>query len=263
MTDIRHRPPATTTVSQIPVAGTYALDAAPQAGRLRRPAPDGQQGPRRVRRGHRDHHRRRGPAAVRRSPRPSRPPASTAARSEPRRPPQAAATSSRSRSTRRWSSAAPASSRFDGNEFVLAGELTIKDVTRPVELKVEFEGVGRSPYGQDVFGFSATHRDRPRGLRHDLERGPGDRRRAWSARRSRSRSRARPSARPEPLPAAAGTRVARPRPCTGTSGPAVVGAGRWSCSGVSRWRDGSAGPGPAGAQKRTVRRTSAGTDCGE
>jgi polyisoprenoid-binding protein YceI len=44
----------------------------------------------------------------------------------------------------------------DGDEFVLDGELTIKDVTRPVELKVEFEGVGRSPYGQDVFGFSAT-----------------------------------------------------------------------------------------------------------
>jgi polyisoprenoid-binding protein YceI len=44
----------------------------------------------------------------------------------------------------------------DGDEFVVAGELTIRDVTRPVELKVEFEGVGRSPYGQDVFGFSAT-----------------------------------------------------------------------------------------------------------
>jgi polyisoprenoid-binding protein YceI len=45
---------------------------------------------------------------------------------------------------------------FEGNEFVLAGELTIKDVTRPVELLVEFEGVGRSPYGFDVFGFSAS-----------------------------------------------------------------------------------------------------------
>jgi polyisoprenoid-binding protein YceI len=45
---------------------------------------------------------------------------------------------------------------FEGNEFVLEGELTIKDVTRPVELKVEFEGVGRSPYGFDLFGFSAS-----------------------------------------------------------------------------------------------------------
>ncbi|MCG5467659.1 YceI family protein [Micromonospora sp. LAH09] len=42
-----------------------------------------------------------------------------------------------------------------GNEFVLTGELSIKDVTRPVELEVEFEGVGRSPFGQDIFGFSA------------------------------------------------------------------------------------------------------------
>ena len=45
---------------------------------------------------------------------------------------------------------------WDGNEFVLTGELTIKGVTRPVELEVEFEGVGRSPFGQDIFGFSAT-----------------------------------------------------------------------------------------------------------
>ncbi len=45
---------------------------------------------------------------------------------------------------------------FDGGEFVLAGELTIKGVTVPVDLNVELEGVGRSPYGFDVFGFSAT-----------------------------------------------------------------------------------------------------------
>ena len=43
-----------------------------------------------------------------------------------------------------------------GTEFVLAGELTIKNVTRPVDLKVEFEGVGRNPYGKDIFGFSAS-----------------------------------------------------------------------------------------------------------
>lgn len=43
-----------------------------------------------------------------------------------------------------------------GNEFVLTGELTVKDVTRPVDLHVEFEGAGTSPYGQDVFGFTAT-----------------------------------------------------------------------------------------------------------
>jgi polyisoprenoid-binding protein YceI len=45
---------------------------------------------------------------------------------------------------------------IDGNEFVLEGELTIKGITKPVDLHVEFEGAGRSPYGHDVFGFSAT-----------------------------------------------------------------------------------------------------------
>jgi polyisoprenoid-binding protein YceI len=45
---------------------------------------------------------------------------------------------------------------FEGNEFVLEGELTIKGITKPVDLQVEFEGAGRSPYGHDVFGFSAS-----------------------------------------------------------------------------------------------------------
>jgi len=45
---------------------------------------------------------------------------------------------------------------FEGNEFVLEGELTIKGITKPVDLHVEFEGAGRSPYGHDVFGFSAS-----------------------------------------------------------------------------------------------------------
>jgi len=43
-----------------------------------------------------------------------------------------------------------------GDKFTLNGELTIKDVTRPVELDVEFEGVATSPYGQEVLGFSAS-----------------------------------------------------------------------------------------------------------
>ena len=42
-----------------------------------------------------------------------------------------------------------------GAEFVLDGELTIKGITKPVELVVEFEGATTSPYGQGVFGFSA------------------------------------------------------------------------------------------------------------
>lgn len=43
-----------------------------------------------------------------------------------------------------------------GNEFLVHGELTIKDVTRPVTLDVEFEGVVLSPYGKEVVGFSAS-----------------------------------------------------------------------------------------------------------
>jgi polyisoprenoid-binding protein YceI len=42
-----------------------------------------------------------------------------------------------------------------GNEFALVGNLTIKGVTRPVELDVEFEGVAKSPWGKEVIGFTA------------------------------------------------------------------------------------------------------------
>jgi polyisoprenoid-binding protein YceI len=43
-----------------------------------------------------------------------------------------------------------------GNEFTVTGDLTIKGVTRQVELAVEFEGLVRSPWGKDVIGFTAT-----------------------------------------------------------------------------------------------------------
>lgn len=46
-------------------------------------------------------------------------------------------------------------SDLDGNEFTVHGNLTIKGVTKPVDLRVEFEGATRSPWGKDVFGFSA------------------------------------------------------------------------------------------------------------
>lgn len=42
-----------------------------------------------------------------------------------------------------------------GNDFVLHGELTVKGTTLPVDLHVEYEGAGRSPWGQEVIGFSA------------------------------------------------------------------------------------------------------------
>ena len=43
-----------------------------------------------------------------------------------------------------------------GNEFVVDGDLTVRGTTRPVQLKLEFEGVARSPWGQEVVGFTAT-----------------------------------------------------------------------------------------------------------
>jgi polyisoprenoid-binding protein YceI len=41
-------------------------------------------------------------------------------------------------------------------EFVLSGDLTIRDATRPVELKVEFDGYTTDPWGREVVAFTAT-----------------------------------------------------------------------------------------------------------
>jgi polyisoprenoid-binding protein YceI len=43
-----------------------------------------------------------------------------------------------------------------GDEFKVVGELTIRDVTKEIELTLEFGGVGTSPWGAEVFGFSLT-----------------------------------------------------------------------------------------------------------
>jgi polyisoprenoid-binding protein YceI len=40
--------------------------------------------------------------------------------------------------------------------FKLHGELTVRDITRPVDLDVSFEGVARDPWGNQRFGISAT-----------------------------------------------------------------------------------------------------------
>jgi polyisoprenoid-binding protein YceI len=44
----------------------------------------------------------------------------------------------------------------DGADLVLAGDLTIRGVTREVELEVEYHGAATSPWGKQVIGFSAT-----------------------------------------------------------------------------------------------------------
>ncbi|MES9536998.1 YceI family protein [Actinomadura sp. NPDC000600] len=45
--------------------------------------------------------------------------------------------------------------REEGGEYLLDGDLTIKGVTRPVTLTVEFNGVGEDPWGGTRAGFSA------------------------------------------------------------------------------------------------------------
>ena len=42
------------------------------------------------------------------------------------------------------------------DKFTLTGDLTIRDVTRPVTLDVTFEGQGTDPWGGTRAGFSAT-----------------------------------------------------------------------------------------------------------
>ncbi|TCC50748.1 YceI family protein [Kribbella capetownensis] len=44
----------------------------------------------------------------------------------------------------------------EGDDYILAGELTIKNVTKPIELAVEFLGVDQNAYGQTIIGFEAS-----------------------------------------------------------------------------------------------------------
>ncbi|MFC4054350.1 YceI family protein [Actinomadura syzygii] len=46
--------------------------------------------------------------------------------------------------------------RAEDGEYYLDGELTIKGVTRPVSLAVEYNGVAEDPWGGTRAGFSAT-----------------------------------------------------------------------------------------------------------
>jgi len=43
----------------------------------------------------------------------------------------------------------------DETSFTVIGDLTIKDVTREVALRVEFEGVAVNPWGKEVAAFTA------------------------------------------------------------------------------------------------------------
>ncbi len=45
--------------------------------------------------------------------------------------------------------------QIGGNSLLLSGELTIKDITRPVDLEVSFEGLAADPSGSSKVAFSA------------------------------------------------------------------------------------------------------------
>lgn len=42
------------------------------------------------------------------------------------------------------------------DEYVLHGDLTIRDVTKPVKFDVEFGGIGKDPWGNQKAGFTVT-----------------------------------------------------------------------------------------------------------
>jgi polyisoprenoid-binding protein YceI len=46
------------------------------------------------------------------------------------------------------------SSKVGEDEFTLTGDLTIRDVTKPVTLKGEFGGIGQDPWGNTKAGFT-------------------------------------------------------------------------------------------------------------
>jgi len=44
----------------------------------------------------------------------------------------------------------------DSGNYVLYGDFTIKDVTKPVKLNVEFAGVAKDPWGNEKAGYTLT-----------------------------------------------------------------------------------------------------------
>lgn len=46
--------------------------------------------------------------------------------------------------------------RIDGNTFFLYGDLTLKGITKPVKLNVEYNGITKDPWGGERAGFVVT-----------------------------------------------------------------------------------------------------------
>ncbi|WP_369824597.1 YceI family protein [Cellulosimicrobium sp. CUA-896] len=62
----------------------------------------------------------------------------------------------RNRSPERATVAAGRVASAEPGRFVVSGLLTIRGVTRPVALRMQYGGARRDPYGRDIFGFHAT-----------------------------------------------------------------------------------------------------------
>ncbi|MBT0771154.1 YceI family protein [Kineosporia sp. J2-2] len=48
------------------------------------------------------------------------------------------------------------SAKLDGDDLILVGDLTIKGVSKPVEIKWEFNGIAADPWGTTKAGFDGT-----------------------------------------------------------------------------------------------------------
>jgi polyisoprenoid-binding protein YceI len=48
------------------------------------------------------------------------------------------------------------SAKLDGDELILTGDLTIKDISVPVDVRWEFGGIATDPYGTTKAGFDGT-----------------------------------------------------------------------------------------------------------
>jgi polyisoprenoid-binding protein YceI len=46
--------------------------------------------------------------------------------------------------------------RIDNSHYKLTGNLTMRDITKPVSLDVEFAGIGKDPWGNVKAGFTVT-----------------------------------------------------------------------------------------------------------
>ncbi len=46
--------------------------------------------------------------------------------------------------------------KLDEEKYVVHGDLTIRDVTKPIKMDVEFGGVGKDPWGNEKAGFTIT-----------------------------------------------------------------------------------------------------------